>query len=336
MKMNLMQEFIYRAVKATNTTGWQSVKCWCNHNHQKTAAVLFINGGVIYTCRKCGFKTGWAYPNKFSQKFRIFLKNFIKTKDQEQEFNKLVLQQIIGQTLKEGTMEFEEMHSTTEIVPFDMETVPTARSMIEWLEAGYDGNDLIACIDYLESRGLSLDDYEWYWNCEKPNYVMIPYKHNGQIVGYTSRSIDNRGPKYLSSKGSQIGYLFNLDKQKDSGRDVMYVVEGIIDAIMINGVATQGNDLSQYKINLINQTAAENHQTVVLVPDQDAAGTKLIEIALANKWRVSLPKWGSKVKDYADAVKEHGRSTALNLVNDGIAKNDIHIELEIRKITNRF
>ena len=82
MKMNLMQEFIYRAVKATNTTGWQSVKCWCNHNHQKTAAVLFINGGVIYTCRKCGFKTGWAYPNKFSQKFRIFLKNFIKTKDQ--------------------------------------------------------------------------------------------------------------------------------------------------------------------------------------------------------------------------------------------------------------
>ena len=47
MKMNLMQEYIYRAVKATNTTGWQSVKCWCNNNHQKTAAVLFINGGVI-------------------------------------------------------------------------------------------------------------------------------------------------------------------------------------------------------------------------------------------------------------------------------------------------
>lgn len=68
---------------------------------------------------------------------------------------------------------------------------------------------------------------------------------------------------------------------------------------------------------------------IVVVPDQDKAGMKLVDRAVELGWAVSMPDWPADVKDVNDAVIRLGKLGALITIMQ--AKETSRIKIELRK-----
>jgi DNA primase len=155
--------------------------------------------------------------------------------------------------------------------------------------------------------------------------VIIPFYHDGKVVGYTGRKITEGKPKYLTD--SQNGYVFNLDRQAYN-RSCVIVVEGQFDAIAVDGVAIMTNEPNETQCARLNALGKQ----VIVVPDRDQPGAKLVKAALDNNWNVSLPPWEEDVKDVADAVKRYGRLYTLTTILNYQEANKIKIQLLQKKL----
>ena len=181
-------------------------------------------------------------------------------------------------------------------------------------------------IKYLKTRGLEYDQYPFMITPnDKGRYasrVIIPYTNKNKNVCYTSRLTDNKIPKYINEQ--QTGYIFGLDFQKPDWKYVI-VVEGVLDAISIEGVAVLHNKISDEQMVQLKQLYRE----VIVVPDQDKAGLKLIDKALEHGFSVSVPLWDNCIKDVNDAVNKYGRiSTILDIIEH---KNNNSLKIKLAK-----
>jgi hypothetical protein len=155
--------------------------------------------------------------------------------------------------------------------------------------------------------------------------VDITFYYDGKIVGSTARKITPGKPKYLND--SQPGYVFNLDHQ-NYNRKYVLVMEGQFDAIAVDGVAIGHNDPNEAQCARINALGKE----VIVVPDHDKPGAKLIKSAIEHNWGVSIPAWGNGVKDTADAIKLYGRLYTLATILHYKETNEIKIQLLKKKL----
>jgi hypothetical protein len=187
--------------------------------------------------------------------------------------------------------------------------------------------DVGKVVEYILSRGMSVDWYNWMWTpaAGYKDRVIIPFYHDGKVVGYTGRKITEGKPKYLTD--SQSGYVFNLDRQTYS-RSCVIVVEGQFDAIAVDGVAIMTNEPNETQCARLNAIGKQ----VIVVPDRDRPGAKLVKAALDNNWAVSLPPWEEDVKDVADAVKRYGRLYTLTTILNYQEANKIKIQLLQKKL----
>tara|TARA_B110000503_G_C7034470_1_gene365462 strand:- start:178 stop:921 length:744 start_codon:yes stop_codon:yes gene_type:complete len=203
-----------------------------------------------------------------------------------------------------------------------------SKPLLGWLEID-PNEDVIACADYLINRGCELDWYPWHWSPENGyrDRVLLPFYNNEEIVGWTGRKIKEGKPKYLTD--AQAGYVFNTDAQLDD-KEYVIVVEGQFDAIAIDGVAIMHNEPNATQIARIK---ALNKQ-VIVVPDRDKPGAKMITSALENNWAISMPPWEDDVKDCADAVKKYGRIYTLLTILKYKETNEIKIQLLKKKLEN--
>jgi DNA primase len=71
---------------------------------------------------------------------------------------------------------------------------------------------------------------------------------------------------------------------------------------------------------------------VIVVPDRDKAGAKMLKAAIDSSWSVSLPPWGDDVKDVADAVKKYGRMYVLAAILQYRVHGEIKINLLKKKL----
>jgi hypothetical protein len=207
------------------------------------------------------------------------------------------------------------------------ELPPNSLSMIELLENGCTDEDFLDAVEYILNRKIELDWFDFYWT-DEPGFkdrVIIPFYLEGKIVGYTGRKTREGTPKYLTHVSP--GYVFNIDNQHDE-RQYVIVVEGQFDAIAIDGVAIGHNEPNEAQIARINQLG----KTVIVVPDQDKPGAKMIQTAIKEGWTVSLPDWGDDVKDVADAVKKYGRIYTLFTILQYRETNEIKIKLLKKKL----
>jgi DNA primase len=188
-------------------------------------------------------------------------------------------------------------------------------------------------IEYLEKRGVRYDEYPYKvtpnatgnYGSRKENRIIIPYFYKSKIVGYTSRFIDNKTPKYLNVQ--QPGYVFNIDNQQQD-YSVCIVTEGIFDAISIGGVALMHDDISSEQAQLL----ASLNRRIIVVPDFDTTGLKLIDRALEFGYSVSLPNWGPGVKDVNDAVLRYGKLPTLMAILQSATVSKIKLELRKKQI----
>ena len=185
-----------------------------------------------------------------------------------------------------------------------------------------------AARDYLTNRGIMLD-YPYLSKRGARSGIVVPFTHNGQIVGHTTRFLDDRIPKYIQH--IPPGYVFGTDLQQNNWQSVI-VTEGVFDALSINGVAVLHADINDAQARLVRSLERE----IVVVPDQDLPGMRLVERAVELGWSVSMPEWPLGVKDVNDAVICMGRLATLLTIMQARETSKIKIELRKKQLNAKI
>jgi len=316
--------------RKTTPSGWTSFNAPCCHHNGTSADTrqrggLISNGteGVSYHCFNCGFKASWQPGRNLSHKMRKLLQWMNAPDD---VINKLALQVMQE---NEGT---EIQQRLVALPKFNTVPLPaSARPVNNWADycalepTGVDPN-LVAVFEYMKQRDLYVDDYNFHWTPELGyrDRIIIPFYNKGEVVGWTARTVKkDKKPKYLSEQ--QPGYVFNIDEQREN-KVFVVVTEGPVDAIHVEGVALLGSEIKDQQSLLINSL----NRPVIVVPDRDDAGAKLVEQAIELGWGVSMPEWTSDINDVGDAVQKHGRLYALHSIVSAAETSAVKIRLRAK------
>ena len=308
--------------RKTTPSGWTSFNAPCCHHNGSTADTrgrggLISEGDTVsYHCFNCGYKASWQPGRGVSKKLRQLLV-WLGTPDDA--INKLTLDVM---RINEGV---EVKQRKIEIPTF--ETVPLPADAIKLTDITEFNKFSLAILEYMSARNLNLDDTDYYWSPSLGyrDRLIVPFFFEGRIVGWTARTIlAGKQPKYLTE--SQPGYVYGLDEQ-GYNKVFAIVCEGPVDAIHVDGCALTGSEIGDQQAILINRLAKD----VIVVPDRDKAGSKLIEAAIERGWGVSLPEWNADIKDIGDAVSKYGRLYTLYSIASAAESSPLKIRLRAKK-----
>lgn len=314
-----------------NPSGWISFNapCCVHRGHKadtRKRGGLMISDSIVFNCFNCKFSTGWKPGSTLSTKFKN-LCQWMGASDDE-------IKDMVFQALKTEGTDYQPTASNF-TTTFEEKPLPEgSMSLLDWVESDYWKDvslEIEPIIAYVVSRGYDPFDGNFYWS-PSPGYenrVIIPFKYQGKIVGNTARKVTDGKPKYISDQ--HPFFVFNLDSQVEEHKYV-FVVEGPFDAISINGVALLTNEISDQQVRLINSVGKE----VIVIPDQDRAGTILIEQAKNQGWKIAFPNWADDIKDTADAVKKYGRLFVTVDIIQTATDNPVKIEIEKKKMLSKF
>jgi len=313
--------------KKLTQSGWYSFNAPCCH-HNGHNADKRQRGGVrtdgdnwSYHCFNCGFKCGFTLGKSISKKTRNFL-SWCGVDDQQ--INKWNLQSIQHRDLLDSVITKKKKDP---VVKFKERPRPEGNLI-------YVGDKKHQpFITYLKKRGLSHSAYPFLVTPDaegrQAQRLIIPYTYENKIVGHTSRYIDNRQPKYINQQ--QKGYVFGTDLQKPEW-EICLVFEGIFDAISLSGLALCHNTISDEQASIIRKL----DKRIIVVPDQDKTGLDIIDRAIELGFELSLPNWGTGVKDANDALIKYGRLPTLLSIIESATNNKIKIEMMRKKIAKRI
>ena len=303
-------------------SGWISFNApCCQHNGHSPDTRL--RGGVIqegevisYHCFNCGYKASWQPGRNISYKLRKLLQ-WLNTPDDV--INKLAL------TIMQENEGVQVTQQLVEVPQFN--TVPLPNDAIKVSDITDFDKHSLAVVEYMASRNLQFDDTEYYWSPSLGyrDRLIIPFYYENRIVGWTARTVtSDKKPKYLSEQ--QPGYVFNLDEQRPQ-KVFAIVCEGPIDALYIDGVALLGSEAKDQQALLINRL----NKDIIVVPDRDQAGSKLVEQAIDLGWGVSMPNWEQDITDIGEAVQRYGRIFTLHSIASYAETSPLKIRLGAKK-----
>ncbi len=316
--------------RKTTPSGWISFNAPCCHHNGHTAdnrgrgGIIQNDEGISYHCFNCGFKASWQPGRPLSHKLRKLLR---WTSAPDDIVNKLALEVMRE---NEGV---EIQQRIAEIPTFNTVPLPeSARKLQDWadycaLEPGGVDKNLMKIFEYMKERNLFMDDTDYYWTPELGyrDRLIIPFFYEKRIVGWTARSVlPDKKPKYRTEV--QPGFVYGLDEQSYN-KIFAILCEGQIDAIHIEGCALGGSEISDQQALLLNKL----HKDIIVVPDRDKSGSKLVERAIELGWGVSLPEWDDDVKDIGDAVGKYGRIYTLHNIVSLAETSPLKIRLRAKK-----
>ena len=314
--------------KKTTAKGWVSFNAPCCHNRghrpdkRSRGGIKFDDDdNWSYHCFNCNFKCRFTLGKSLSKNLRIFLGYCGVSDEQITKYNFESLQQkdlidYIKVKKKKLKISFTETHLPEGSVVIDETNIEHRKY-----------------VDYIHSRGLKLTDYPFMITPEEEgrnnNRIIIPYTMEGKVVGHISRYLDNRIPKYI--KEQQIGYVFGYDLQKPE-YEVCIVVEGIFDALSINGCALTHDTISDEQAEILRKL----NRKIIVVPDLDKTGMTICDRALELGFHVSIPDWDEDIKDTNDAIRKYGRLSTLLSILQSATNSKIKLELQRKKIAKRI
>ena len=317
--MNSIQQTIIDALpgkQKRTTNGWISFNAVCCHHNgesmdKRSRGGVITNGDAVsYHCFNCNFKTGWQPGRHISFKMRKLLTWLNVDENTRQMLNIEALR--IKDTVVVDSVEEEKFEIKFKPRPLPDNTVELAEAP-QHIQ------------DYVAQRGL--DSARLLYSDTKPagmwKRFIIPCTYKNKLIGYTARTTDeNSKPKYHNSYDT--GYVYGMDDQLPNAKFVI-VTEGILDAMSIGGVGILSNNASETQAEIIDTLARE----VILVPDRDSAGQRLIDDALEYGWSVSFPEWERDVKDINDAVVRYGKLFTLKSIVD--AKQTMSLKINLMR-----
>ena len=308
--------------RKTTPSGWTSFNAPCCHHNGTTAdtrqrgGLIFNADGLSYHCFNCGFKASWQQGRNLSIKMKKLLQWLNAPDDVITKLALTVMQQNEGIEVKQKLIDIPKFN-----------TVPLPLDAVKISECTSTSDQFSQVVDYMQQRKLFLEDYEYYWSPSLGyrDRLIIPFYYENRIVGWTARSVvNNKKVKYLSEQ--QPGYVFNLDQQRQQ-KIFVVVCEGPIDAIHLEGVALLGSEAKDQQALLINRL----NKDVIVIPDRDQAGSKLVEQAIDLGWGVSLPQWDNDINDVGDAVERYGRIFTLHSIVSSLETSPLKIRLGAKK-----
>ena len=303
--------------------GWHSFNAICCH-HRGHKADSRKRGGIkfdgqsnwSYHCFNCGFKSGFILGKSITKNTRSLLSWCGIDELQIGKWNLESLQQ-------KDLLDFSKPKQKLKI-KFKDHALPDNAVLINKESASHK-----VFVEYLNKRGIYTSEYPFMVTPNDlgrmANRIIIPYTFKDKIVGHTSRFLDGRTPKYLNEQ--QPGYVFGYDFQKPDWQ-ICILVEGIFDAISINGCALMHNEISETQAQLLSSL----NRKIILVPDRDSAGLELCTRALELGYSVSIPHWDKDIKDVNDAVVRYGRLATLLSILESATMSKIKIELRKKQI----
>ena len=308
--------------RKTTPSGWLSFNAPCCH-HNGTSSDTRLRGGLItnpdgvsYHCFNCGYKASWQQGRNLSVKMRKLLQ-WLNAPDDV--INKLAL------TIMQENEGVQVTQQLVEVPQFN--TVPLPNDAIKVSDITDFDKHSLAVVEYMASRNLQFDDTEYYWSPSLGyrDRLIIPFYYENRIVGWTASTVtSDKKPKYLSEQ--QPGYVFNLDEQRPQ-KVFAIVCEGPIDALYIDGVALLGSEAKDQQALLINRL----NKDIIVVPDRDQAGSKLVEQAIDLGWGVSMPNWEQDITDIGEAVQRYGRIFTLHSIASYAETSPLKIRLGAKK-----
>ena len=332
--MNLIQNTILTSLPAgrkKTPSGWISFNAPCCVHNGETAdkkkrggVMTSPDGTVSYHCFNCGFKANYVIGRKLNQKMRAFM-GYIGIPDD-------TIRKMAIEAMREE--ESDARYEKKRFVTFNRKELPvTAKKLEYWLEKmmnnkldSINATSIDKLLKYLESRGIGPDWYDFMyspsagWDVNKR--LLIPFYWRGDVVGFTGR-IFEESTKVKYYTDVQPGYVFNMDAQ-DWTRKFVIVTEGPFDAITISGVSILGSEINDIQRELIDGLG----RRIIVVPDRDAPGEKLISQAKDFGWSVAFPEWGADIKDVADAVMRYGRLFTIQSILKTAESSKLKIDLK--------
>ena len=332
--MNLIQNTILTSLpagKKKTPSGWLSFNApCCVHNGEtqdkkkRGGIMTSADGTLSYHCFNCGYKASYIIGRKLTQKMRQFM-GWLGIADDT--IRKLAIEAMRHETS-------DTRYEKRKFITFKKKEFPKDTHKLEvWLEK-YITKDLTEVrwnkidelLNYLKTRGIGPDWYDFMYSSNAHfNFnqrLIIPFYWKGDIVGYTGR-LFNQSNKVKYFTEVQPGYVFNMDVQ-DWTRKFVIVTEGPFDAITVSGVSILGSEINDIQRELIDGL----NRKIIVVPDRDRPGEKLVNQAIEFGWSVAFPEWNEKVEDVADAVLKYGRLFTIQSILKSTESNKLKIDLK--------
>ena len=332
--MNLIQSTIMTSLPAgqkKTPSGWIAFNApCCVHNGEsqdkkKRGGIMnSADGTVSYHCFNCGFKASYVIGRKLNQRMRSFM-GYIGISDD-------IIKKLAIEAMRHE--ESDVVREKKRFVSFNKKTLPKDTNTLDvWLEKYVEQNltnmqykKIDNLLNYLKTRGIDPTWYDFmysedsYFNFNQR--LIIPFYWRGDVVGYTGRLFEPSDKvKYVTEV--QPGYVFNMDAQ-DWSRKFVLVTEGPFDAITTSGVSILGSEINHIQKELIEGL----NRQIIVVPDRDRPGEKLINQAIEFGWGVAFPEWHDSVEDTADAVLKYGRLFTMKSILKSTETNKLKIDLK--------
>ena len=318
------------AKRKQTPSGWLSFNAPCcqhngaNQDKRGRGGLKATEQGWSYHCFNCGFTASFTLGRSVSFKAKRFL-GWIGVP--ENEIEHLNLESLRHRSIHGLIDERQKMFQALSDIKFEefddfppYSEVITPEYPLYW--------------DYIRKRrvpedfpvmtAIKNDGIHWV----RP-FVLVPFTFENTVVGWSARFLDNKSPKYINH--SQPGYVFGTDLQKPDWQHVL-VMEGLFDALSIDGLAVMHNTISDSQARLIRSLGKE----VTVIPDQDKAGLELIDRAVELGWAVSIPNWEPGVKDVNDAVIKYGKLGTLLTILEARETSKIKIEIRKKQLAKRL
>jgi hypothetical protein len=302
-------------------SGWISFNASCcihrgdtQDKRQRGGMKPSPDGSWSYHCFNCGYTASFVLGRTLTFKARKLLEWMLVP---QEEIERMNLESLKHKSIEGLLGERQEIVNKLQSIEFEDRDLPAdTQPLNEQAE------------EYLRNRCIPLDYPFLYKTMPRPG-VVIPFTHDNQVVGHTTRFLDDRTPRYIQD--IQPSYVFGTDLQKSNWQTVI-VVEGVFDALSINGLAVLHAEINDAQVRLIRSLGRD----VIVVPDQDAPGMKLVDRAVELGWSVSMPEWPAGVKDVNDAVIVLGRLGTLLTIMQAKETSKIKIELRKKQLVKRL
>ena len=272
------------------------------------------DGSWSYHCFNCGYTASFVLGRNLTFKARKLLEWMNVPREEIERIN---LESLKHRSIEGLLGERQAIMQQLQNISFEDRDLPSDTQPL---------NNTVK--EYLQNRRIPLDYPFLYKTMPRPG-VVIPFTYDNQVVGHTTRFLDNRTPRYIQD--IQSGYVFGTDLLHDNWTYVI-VLEGVFDALSINGLAVLHAEINDAQVRLIRSLGRD----VVVVPDQDEAGMKLVDRAVELGWAVSMPEWPEGVKDVNDAVIRWGRLATLVTIMQAKETSKIKIELRKRQLVKKL
>ena len=231
-------------------------RCKCPIHGSEESEPLIISDNGLYCCMACG-SAGTAI-------------NFLA------DYKHIPYREALEELAKELNLDVERNQEY-------QDEVKVERQVISWTERTK--RNVQNVLPYLKSkRGLTDETIEMFELGEDRGSITIPLlDHNGRYAGMAKRQFDQK-PKYLNCPNNLLydksSYLYGFDKARKMRSDVMYVVEGYMDAMSgwqlgLPTVAYCNNGLTRDQIQFLDRHLRDD-VIIILVPDNDEEGNKKI------------------------------------------------------------